>query len=105
MKRAEPYDIAGCLKPQWKKIVKLLDAKQEVVTVKILLEHYEISLVDKRTLVEELAALEIKEHTLLLEANSLIRTKLSAKTKEDMSLEQIPLPPSPLLQSTAYTND
>ena len=61
MKRAEPYDTAGRLKPQWKKFVELLDAKQEVVTAEILLEHHEISLVENRTLVEELAALEIEE--------------------------------------------
>ena len=143
MKRAEPYDTAGRLKPQWKKFVELLDAKQEVVTAEILLEHHEISLVENRTLVEELAALEIEEKESAgiesnvedfkpapffeaqpssksdvpfksnlpqrymppLEANSLFRTKLSAKTKEDMSLEQIPLPPSPLLQSIAYTDN
>jgi len=147
MRRAEPYDTAGRLKPQWTKFVELLDAKQEVVTAEKLLEHYELSLVDNKILVKELAALGVEEkksagidsnvedfkpapdapfksnlpqrHTPPLIADSLFRTKLSAKTnasndasntkrisvKEDISQEQIQLPPSPLLQSTAYADD
>jgi hypothetical protein len=138
------------------KCLGLLDAKQEAVTAKKLLEHYEVSLVDNKTFIKELAALEVEEkesagiesnvedftsapffgaqpssksdapfksnlpqkHTPLLEADSLFRTKLFAKTntpndvsntktisvKEGMSPEQIPLPPSPILQLTAYAD-
>lgn len=61
MKRAKPYNTEGRLEPQWIKLVELFDAKQEVVTAEKLLEHYKSSLVDSKTLVEELGALNIEE--------------------------------------------
>ena len=61
MKNAEPYDTAGRLKPQWMKFVELLDAKQEAVTAEKVLEHYEVSLVESKTLVEDLEASEVED--------------------------------------------
>jgi len=43
MKLAEPYDLEGFLKDQWHDFVTETDKRREPVTVKRLLEHYELS--------------------------------------------------------------
>jgi hypothetical protein len=53
MKKAEPYDSEGWLKNWWREVIEMMDGNGEVVTAKKLLEHYEASLVEEATLVEE----------------------------------------------------
>lgn len=78
IKRADPYVTVGCLKPQWMKFVELLDAKQEMVRTK----------------------LPVKTNALNKASNT-----MRISIKEDMSPDQIPLPPLLLVQSTAYTDN
>ncbi|KAF2464797.1 uncharacterized protein BDR25DRAFT_307089 [Lindgomyces ingoldianus] len=54
-KVAKPYDANGCLKIEWKDFVKKTAKSGETVTATQLLAHYEMSLVEDTTLVEESA--------------------------------------------------
>jgi T5orf172 domain len=49
--KSEPYDLEGWLKNQWREVIETMDRKEEVVTAKKLLEHYEAF--EEAALVEE----------------------------------------------------
>ena len=109
MEIAEPYDSEGQLKNWWREVVEMMDGNGEVVTAKKLLEHYEESLVEEATLVEEPVEPTWPKETPLLKSEALPEQiplveisfpKAEKQPKSDQLFKTKPLPKTePLLKT------